>query len=96
MFESLKKDGAKSLDEAIKQAYSKLETLDVGSKEYSDALEHYERLYAVKGETRKRRVSSDTVLIVLGNLLGILIIVAYEQKHVFASKATSFAMKMKH
>lgn len=95
MFESFKSEEAKSLSAAIDRVSALLATYDTNSEEYANTLSYLERLYALKTETRKYRVSPDSMLIVAGNLLGILIIVAYEQKHVFGSKAISFISKAK-
>lgn len=95
MFESLKSEEAKTLSDAINRASCTLETCDVGSEEYSNALSHLERLHSIKTENRKYRVTPDAMLIVAGNLLGILVIVAYEQKHVLGTKALSFVTKAK-
>lgn len=95
MFKSFKSEEAKELSDAINRASSTLTTYDVGSDEYSKTLSHLERLYTMKAETRKYRVTPDAMLIVAGNLLGILVIVAYEQKHVFGSKAINFITKAK-
>lgn len=58
------------------------------TKEYNELLTQLERLYALKGKTNaRRRVSPDTLAIIIGNLLGIGIVVGYEQTHAMGSKA---------
>lgn len=94
MFKSLKSEGAQKLSDAINRASCTLATCDVGSDEYSKTLSHLERLYTIKAEKRRNRVTPDTMLLVAGNLLGILVIVAYEQKHVLP-KALGFVPKVK-
>lgn len=42
---------------------------------------------------RNFKVSSDTILIVAGNLLGILLILKYEQLDIITTKAMSFVLK---
>lgn len=95
MFRSLTNEESKELSDAINRASRTLAACDVGSQEYSDTLSHLERLYSIKAENRKNRITPDAMLLVAGNLLGILVIVAYEQKHVLGSKALSFLMKAK-
>jgi hypothetical protein len=63
--------------------------VDPGSEEYSNLLAHLEKLYALRSGHRSRRIQPDTVLVVAGNLLGILIIVAAEKGTVLSSKALS-------
>ena len=58
------------------------------TEEYPRLMDNLERLVRLK--EIKPRVSPDTMAIVVGNLFGILIIVAYEQKHVMVSKALGF------
>lgn len=65
------------------------------SEEYPKLLSFLERLTEVKTKNRPPRVSHDTMFTVAGNLLGILIIVAYEQNHVMVSKALGFVNKTK-
>lgn len=54
--------------------------------EWQNALAYLERIKALQ-ETEKRRVSPDTLAIVAGNLLGILIMVGYERSHVLTTKS---------
>jgi len=68
---------------------------DSEHNEFQDLLSYLERLYALKTDKSKRKVSPDTLATVLGNLLGIVIIVAYEQKHVMVSKAKDFILRPK-
>lgn len=65
------------------------------TERYAQLLETLEKLHALKTKESRPRVSADQALLVGGNLLGILIIVAYEQKHVFGSKGQSFLLKPK-
>ncbi|MET0786968.1 MAG: hypothetical protein ABWY25_09695 [Paenisporosarcina sp.] len=58
-------------------------------------VDHLERLMKMKAEERRNRVSPDTMAIVGGNLLGILVIVAYEQKHVMVSRGLGLILKAK-
>ena len=76
-----------ALDEHIDATLVQMETLDRTSDEYAELLSQYERLTALKTDNGQGRVSRDTLALVIGNLVGILIIVAYEQKHVLSSKS---------
>lgn len=64
------------------------EMLRIGpdNEEYPKMLENLERLYKIKEGDRRDPVSKDTIALVLGNLLGIMVIVAYEQRHVITSQ----------
>ena len=83
-----------SLDKAIDNVYDRLLNADQDSEEYPKLLQNLERLNAMK-QTASKGVSRDTVWLVLGNLAGILIIVAYENKHVFTSKGLAQLLKLK-
>lgn len=81
---------AAKLDEAVTRLLDDMQTYGPESSEYSDFLEHLERVTAINDRKSKMNVDMTTVLQVAGSLLGILTIVAYEQKHVMTSKALSF------
>lgn len=83
------------LDEPIDAVLSSMKTFGPDDAEYPPLLAHLEKLTTLKASLRRPRVSLDTVMLVTGNLLGILIIVAYEQKHVMTSKGLNFVMKPK-
>lgn len=90
----LKKDkNEQALDSAIERVLNDMDTYGPDSEEYKQLVEHLEKLYSLKNTRTTKRVSPDTIAIVAGNLLGILIIVAYEQKNVITSKGIGFVMK---
>ncbi|MET0786294.1 MAG: hypothetical protein ABWY25_06270 [Paenisporosarcina sp.] len=81
------------LDEPIEKVLTDMNTYGPDSPEYTKLIEHLDQLTRMKSDYRNRRFSPDTMLIVAGNLLGILIIVAYEQKHVMVSRGLGFVIK---
>ena len=83
------------LDEPIAKVLTSMNTFSPEDPEYSALMTHLERLNEMKAQERRTRVSPDTIAIVAGNLLGILIIVAYEQKHVMVSKGLGFVIRAK-
>ena len=83
------------LDAAMNRVLDDMDLADPNSDEYSDMISHLERLSKLRTHERPGRVSPDTVLIVAGNLVGILIIVAYEHSHAMTSKALGFIPKAK-
>lgn len=89
-----KKDTS-DLDAAITVVMVRMALLDPNTEEYQTMLTNLERLYNLRAEARKTRINPDTLLVVAGNLLGILVVVSYEHSHVVASKALSFIMKPK-
>lgn len=82
------------LDNAIRSVLECMTIYGPDSEEYPKLVEQLEKLTAMK-QKKKWRVDPNTVLLVLGNLMGIVIIVAYEQNHVWRSKASDFIHKAK-
>jgi hypothetical protein len=83
------------IDEPINRVLSDMNAYGPDSEEYTTLVRHLDHLVRLKQEEKRSRVSPDTMAIVAGNLLGILIIVAYEQKHVMVSKGLGFVLKTK-
>jgi hypothetical protein len=92
---SSRKTSEKNLDTLIQRVVNDMELYGPDSEEYSKMVKHLESLNRMKSQKWWTRLSWDTVLIVLGNLLGILIIVAYEERNVISSKALSMTQKTK-
>lgn len=85
-----KKNAEKTqLDQTIEQLERELQMTVGDPKETAKMVKNLERLYDVKSKHAPKSWNRDTLLIVGGNLLGILIIVAYEHSHVITSKAVN-------
>lgn len=82
-----------ALDTTIDEALTQLSGIEVGSEEYTKKMDQITKLYAIKEKNSPKRVSPDTLVIVAGNLLGILAILGHERAHVVTSKALSFVLK---
>jgi hypothetical protein len=82
-------------DEPITKVLTGMETYGPEDPEFDTLMGHLERLSKMKAEKRRNPISLDTVAIVTANLAGILIIVAYEQKHVIRTAATGFLLRAK-
>lgn len=85
----------KKLADLIDSVMNDMASYGPDSPEYPALVEHLQRLNELKTKDRPKRISPDTMALVAGNLIGILIIVAYEQKHVMTSKSLNFIMKPK-
>lgn len=81
------------IDEPIEVILTRMNAALPDSPEYAKMVVQLERLVRLKNEEKKSGVSPDTVLIVVGNLVGILIIVGYEQGHVMVSKAKDYILR---
>ena len=84
-----KSEQDQALDELINSTMNELAMTPVDSAEHPKLMTALEQLNRLKAQRSRKPISTDTVLIVAGNLLGILIIVAYEHAHVMTSKSYS-------
>lgn len=90
-----KQENQEALDSLITRVVEDMEMYGPGSEEYNTLLSQYERLVRLKAENKPQRISRDTMLIVGGNIVGILIVVIYEHSHVVTSKAFGNILKPK-
>lgn len=82
------------LDVTIAELLADMKGYSGDDPEYATMLAELERLYKLKTENRRRfAVSPDTAAIVVGNLVGIFVIVAYERGHVMTTRAKDFIVK---
>lgn len=84
------------LDPQIDAIMSEMTLLGVSHEKYPTLLAHLITLNETKAKSQKSPISADTVVMVLGNLAGILLIVAYEQKHVLTSKGLTERLPLKY
>jgi len=84
-----------ALQIAIDEALAQLNGLEVTSTEYTKTMDQVTALYKLQEKNSPKRVSPDTIAIVVGNLAGIALILGYEQAHVVTSKALGFVIKSK-
>ena len=83
------------LDELYDKLLKELLEYGMDTDEYPTIVSHLERIEAIRNPKRERNFSWDNVILVGGNLLVVLTIVAYEQKHVFTSKGLSLVRPLK-
>lgn len=83
------------LDEPINKLLISMSDVEPGSPESEKLTKQLERLMKLQSEEPRDGISADTLAVVAGNLLGILTIVAYEQKHVMVSKAIGLILRSK-
>lgn len=87
----LKKDSVKErIEDEILSNFGCLESIkDVDSETYSKVLRNIERLQDLK----RKSLDPNSCLVVAGNLIGILLILGYEQKDFIRSKALGFVLR---
>lgn len=94
MFNSAKRKEKLKLAIATDQLLTEMISSDMDSPNYSEALDRLERVNKIrKTSSPMRGVSPDTIVTTAGSLLGVLVIVAYEQKHVWVSAAAKHLPK---
>lgn len=77
----------------IDRALASLHELPIESEEYAKAIKNIEVLCAARAQKANDAPSMDTLLTIGANILGILVILNYEQAHILTSKAVSFIIK---
>jgi hypothetical protein len=87
MFKLFDKNEPDDLDALITDVTDNMQSMSVDDERYLDLLDKLERLKKLKQAEKPERISRDTIVNIVGNLTGILLIVAYEQKHVMTTKA---------
>lgn len=88
-------DEESGLKDAIDTVFSEMAAHSSDSEEYAKMVSQLETLYSLKSIDAPKRVSPDTLAIVAGNLLGIMLIVGHERANVVTSKALSFVLKLR-
>lgn len=94
MFKPFKKrDKRTKLEKEIDNLLNEMDYQDKSSDEYAKNVRHLYRLYDARNKEKPRSVSPDTVLLVAANLLGIVLILKYEQLNTITSRAINFVFK---
>lgn len=83
------------LEKARDDALLVLDTLDPTDTDYAKTITHVQTLSNLITQESTEKLNPNTVIMALANIGGILTIVMYEQKHIFASKAASFIGKLR-
>lgn len=93
MFKTKAEDTLDSqLEKAIYDAARELDGFTAEGPEYKRIVDQMEKLQKLR-TPKSEPLSHNTLAVVLGNLMGIAVIVKYEQLNVMTSKALSFVMK---
>jgi hypothetical protein len=74
-------------DALIERVILQMEEVQVDSDEYSRLMTSLERLTKLKGDNKPQQVSPDTVLLVCGNLAGVILVLGHERFHVITTRA---------
>lgn len=83
------------LQKAIDDILEQMQNFSADDEEYAKMSEQLEKLHKLKMSESPKPVNFDTVVLSLSNLIGIVVIVGYEQKSVIVSKALNFMHKLR-
>lgn len=83
------------LDKVIDALLDRMAETAPTDDEYGKMLDQVSKLYKLKEFDSKKRVSPDTLVLVAGNLVGIVLILGYEKANVITSRAIGFVMKLR-
>jgi hypothetical protein len=83
------------LEKAIETVLFEMQGYSANDDEYAKMTDQLKKLYKLKAIDTPERVSYDTMAIIVGNLVGIVLIVGHERTHVIASRALTFLLKLR-
>jgi len=83
----------KSIDDEIDNVLKFIEKYDPDSEEYGAAVHNLKELCEARSKKASRLVEVDTIVVCCTNILGIILILNYEQLSVVTSKALGILMK---
>ena len=82
-----------AIDLEIESVMDAMSNLNKTTNEYAELLGVLERLYETKRLEDDGKLSPDTKAIIAANLLGIVLILGYEQAGLVTSKALGFVLR---
>jgi hypothetical protein len=85
---------SKTIEGQIDIVLAKMDEVGVDAPEYDVMMNHLDRLTEINTRNR-RRISPDTLVLVAGNLFGIILIIAFEEKHVITSRGLNLLVRPK-
>lgn len=83
------------IDKQIEKLYEQMDFVGVDSDEYPTLIAHLTSLTSLKSKHARTPVSSDTIALIVGNMLIAGIVVVYENKHLMNSKGWTQLMKLR-
>lgn len=82
-----KKEEPTALDDLIKDVVDEMSRMGVNSPDYPTQLKYLKELKELKAKESRERISPNQVLAGVVNVVGIIIIVAYERNHAMTTRA---------
>jgi hypothetical protein len=82
------------IEREIDANLKKMQEVGVTAPEYKSLMDNLVRLNDMKTKSQSHnRISLDTLAVVGGNLLVVMLIIAFEQKHIITSKAMNHLIR---
>lgn len=88
-----KRDKRTNLEKEIDTVLECMWDVEPDSEEYTAMANNLVKLLDAQSKQKSRGINKDTVAIIVGNLLGIGLILGYEKLNVITSKAVGFVIK---
>lgn len=88
-----KKDKRNKLEKEIESVLAKMSLVEPSTDEYQSMTKNLEVLYKAKSYEKDRHISADTIAVVVGNLVGIILILYYEKADIITSKALGHILR---
>lgn len=93
MFTRNRQNESNLLEPAMTEVRAKMAASIEDTETYLKYLDILTKLETLSAEKQPKRISKDTMALIIGNIAGILIVVSYEHAHVVASRAMNFVLK---
>lgn len=81
------------LEKVVESILDDMSKYEANSDEYNDMANNLEKLLKAKSYEKQKGISPDTMAIVIGNLIGIVLILKHEKVDIITSKALGFVLR---
>ena len=81
------------LEKVVDSILDDMSKYEANSDEYNDMANNLEKLLKAKSYEKQKGISPDTMAIVIGNLIGIVLILKHEKVDIITSKALGFVLR---
>lgn len=88
-----KRDKRTNLEKEIDEVLFHMSSINPGDEPYAIMATNLETLYKAKATEKSKVVSPDTIAVVAGNILGLVLILVYEETRVISTKALGFVLR---
>lgn len=81
------------LDEEIDMVLTWLKSKEPGTEEYTKMAANLKTLYEIRNSNKNNKIKPETIVLGACNLIGIWLILNYEEYNIVTSKALGFVLK---